>query len=223
MKKFLILLAALAAAAGFVFVACHRSNSAEPEVPSTFPSFQAEILDLDYWTAIRTPGVMGLDEAVTLVVGKSGYEDPKYYPGDVTWSVAPVGVLVFEQVTLKTSVSQDQRSATGNIVGIRSIGEGSATVIASDAEGNILTHEFVVGNGQHYRPDGQWQDNSSSSGYTNSSSCAYPTSSSYSSMYPQSSSSGGYQYSSSTYPQSSSSAYQQSSSSTYQQSSSSSY
>ena len=209
MKKIIILLAAMAVAAGLVFVACHRSDSNKPETVS-FLTFQADILDLDYWATIHTPGVMGIDEEATLVVGRSGYENPEYYPGDVIWNLAPAGVLIFVQATWKTGISEDKTTATGNIVGIRSVGEGSATVTATDSSGNIISHEFVVGNGQHYRPDAEWQD-SSSSAYPNSSSSVFPQSSS--SMFPNSSSSTYPQFSSSMYPNSSSSTYPRSSSS----------
>ena len=219
MKKIFMLLIAMAGATGLVFVACHRSDSNKSE-PVSFQSFRAEILDLDYWATIHTPGVMGVGEEATLVVGRAGYEDSKYYPGDVTWNLAPAGVLVFVSATWKTGISEDKATATGNIVGIRSISEGRATVTATDASGNILSHEFVVGNGQHYRPDGEWQD-SSSSAYPESSSSTYPKSSS--SVYPQSSSSTYPKSSSSVYPQSSSSTYPRSSSSVYQKSSSASF
>ena len=160
MKKFLIFLAAAVVLTGIIIVSCHRSN---PDGSGDFESFGASILDYDYWKPIHDPGIMGPGDVATLVVGKIGYEATEVFPGKVTWSISADGVLVFVQQISKSEVAEDGLTATGNIVEIRAIGEGTVTVLAKDAAGNVIQHEFKVAEGQHYTPDGEWKEPSYSS------------------------------------------------------------
>ena len=205
MKKLWVLLAALTVAAGLVIASCGGGSDKNDDVLVDFETFHAELLDFNLWKNINEPGVMGLYEIVPLAIGRSDYKNAKLYPGKVLWNMYPEGVVVFVE-TSKSTVSHEGTSAEGNIIGIKAIAEGTVEITALDNNGHIIEHTFLVGEGQHYSPDGQWDENidpyypsgwypnkSSSSGYDKSSSSGYNKSSSgnnkSSSSYNKSSSS----------------------------------
>lgn len=191
MKKLWVLLAALTVAAGLVIASCGGGSDKNDDVLVDFETFHAELLDFNLWKNINEPGVMGLYEIVPLAIGRSDYKNAKLYPGKVLWNMYPEGVVVFVE-TSKSTVSHEGTSAEGNIIGIKAIAEGTVEITALDNNGHIIEHTFLVGEGQHYSPDGQWDENidpyypsgwypnkSSSSGYNKSSSSNNKSSSSY--------------------------------------------
>ena len=163
MKKLLVIIAVVAVIAGISVSGCRRSGPAKSSSDS-FNTFNGGILDYDYWKSIKNPGVLGLDDAVTLAIGRGGYENPEVFGGKVTWTLSETGVLEFILAT-RSQVYNKGSKATGNIIGIKAVGSGTVTVIATDAHGNTYKHEFRVGNGQHYKPDAEWSELPSSSGY----------------------------------------------------------
>lgn len=191
MKKLWVLLAALTVAAGLVIASCGGGSDKNDDVLIDFESFHAEMLDNNLWVTINEPGVMGLNEIVPLVIGNPDYKSTKTYPGKVLWGMYPVGVVVFVE-TSKSTVSHEGTAASGSIIGIKAIAEGTVEITALDNNGHSIQHNFLVGEGQHYSPDGQWDENinpdypsgwypnkSSSSGYNKSSSSNNKSSSSY--------------------------------------------
>lgn len=163
MKKLLVIIAVVAVIAGISVSGCRRSGPAKSSSDS-FNTFNGGILDYDYWKSIKNPGVLGLDDAVTLAIGRGGYENPEVFGGKVTWTLSETGVLEFILAT-RSQVSGKGSKATGSIIGIKAVGSGTVTVIATDAHGNTYKHEFRVGKGQHYKPDAEWSELPSSSGY----------------------------------------------------------
>ena len=190
MKKLWVLLAALTVAAGLVIASCGGGSDKDDDVLIDFESFHAEMLDNNLWVTINEPGVMGLNEIVPLVIGNPDYKSTKTYPGEVLWGMYPVGVVVFVE-TSKSTVSHEGTAASGSIIGIKAIAEGTVEITALDNNGHNIRHTFLVGEGQHYSPDGQWDENINPS---------YP-----SGWYPNKSSSSGYNKSSSGNNKSSSS------------------
>ena len=183
MKKFWLFLSAAAVLAGIFVVGCNPSDDHDS---GDFKSFGASLLDYDYWKPVHDPGVMGPGDEATLVIGKIGYEATELYLGKVTWSLSTEGVLVFTAGTTGATVAEDGLTATGIVVGIKAVGAGTVTVIATDASGIQIWHEFEVGYGQHYRPDGGW-DKSSSYSEDYSSTFGEDYSSGYSDYYSSSS------------------------------------
>lgn len=180
MKKLWVLLAALTVAAGLVIASCGGGSDKNDDVLIDFESFHAEMLDNNLWVTINEPGVMGLNEIVPLVIGNPDYKSTKTYPGEVLWGMSPVGVVVFVE-TSKSTVSHEGTAASGSIIGIKAIAVGTVEITALDNNGHNIEHTFLVGEGQHYSPDGQWDENinpyypsgwypnnSSSSGYNGS-------------------------------------------------------
>ena len=163
MKKLLVIIAVVAVIAGVSVSGCRRSSPAKSSSDS-FSTFNGGILDYDYWKSIKNPGVLGLDDAVTLAIGRGGYENPEVFGGKVTWTLSETGVLEFILAT-RSQVSSKGSKAIGSIIGIKAVGSGTVTVIATDAHGNTYKHEFRVGSGQHYKPDAEWSELPSSSGY----------------------------------------------------------
>ena len=152
MKKIWMLIAAMAVLTGIIIVGCHRSDS-DNDNSETFEEFGATILDYDYCKHIHSPGVMGPGDEATLAVGNIGDESVNTFSGKISWSLSRTGVVAFVDVT-KSTVSEDGTTATGNIVGIKAIGEGDVTVFAEDGHGNSIEHSFHVEYGQHYNPEG---------------------------------------------------------------------
>ncbi|MBR6002645.1 MAG: hypothetical protein IK045_07260 [Bacteroidales bacterium] len=159
MKKIWIVIAALAVLTGIIVVGCHRSDGGSKE-SQTFEEFGATILDYDYWKNIHSPGIMGPGDEATLVVGKIGDQAGEAFSGQISWSLSRTGVVAFVDVT-KSTVSEDGTTATGNIVGIKAIGEGDVTVFAEDGHGTSIEHGFHVELGQHYTPEGELVESSS--------------------------------------------------------------
>ena len=172
MKKLLVIIAVVAVIAGISVSGCRRSGPAKSSSDS-FNTFNGGILDYDYWKSIKNPGVLGLDDAVTLAIGRGGYENPEVFGGKVTWTLSETGVLEFILAT-RSQVSGKGSKATGSIIGIKAVGSGTVTVIATDAHGNTYKHEFRVGNGQHYKPDAEWYEYSSSGHYSSAFYSEYP-------------------------------------------------
>ncbi|MBR0298392.1 MAG: hypothetical protein IJR01_05475 [Bacteroidales bacterium] len=158
MKKLWVLLAALTVAAGLVIASCGGGSDKNDDVLVDFETFHAELLDFNLWKNINEPGVMGLYEIVPLAIGRSDYKNAKLYPGKVLWGMYPEGVVVFVE-TSKSTVSHEGTSAEGNIIGIKAIAEGTVEITALDNNGHNIKHTFLVGEGQHYSPDGQWDEN----------------------------------------------------------------
>lgn len=181
MKKLWVLLAALTVAAGLVIASCGGGSDKNDDVLIDFESFHAEMLDNNLWVTINEPGVMGLNEIVPLVIGNPDYKSTKTYPGEVLWGMYPVGVVVFVE-TSKSTVSHEGTAASGSIIGIKAIAEGTVEITALDNNGHSIQHTFLVGEGQHYSPDGQWDENINpsypSGWYPNKSSSDYNESSS---------------------------------------------
>ena len=69
MKKLLVIIAVVAVIAGVSVSGCRRSSPAKSSSDS-FSTFNGGILDYDYWKSIKNPGVLGLDDAVTLAIGR---------------------------------------------------------------------------------------------------------------------------------------------------------
>ena len=176
MKKLWVLLAALTVAACLVIASCGGGSDKNDDVLVDFESFHAEMLDNNLWVTINEPGVMGLNEIVPLVIGNPDYKSTKTYPGEVLWGMYPVGVVVFVE-TSKSTVSHEGTAASGSIIGIKAIAEGTVVITALDNNGHSIQHTFLVGEGQHYSPDGQWDENINpyypSGWYPNKSSSSY--------------------------------------------------
>lgn len=188
MKRLWITLTILAVIVTGIAVAC--SNEGHPAPQVDFESFQAVLLDYDYWENVKNPTVMGIGDDVTMVVARGSYVTPEVYPGEVSWTLSSEGVIKFF-ASAKSSVSGNGTSASGSIVGIKAVGEGTVSVTIQDAFGHTIVHNFRVGAGQHYRPGGEWDDHTqsgsdyyfpgNSSGYTfpgNSSGYTFPSKSS---------------------------------------------
>ena len=92
---------------------------------------------------------MGREQEVPLVVGS--YRDYKPYTGEVTWTVEPIGVLVFVEEA-GSVILEEGNAARGSVAKIRPVATGSATVYARDAYGNLLKQAFKVVEYYDYNP-----------------------------------------------------------------------
>ena len=113
-----------------------------------FVAFGAGILDCNIWRPIYD-NQMGREQEVPLVVGS--YRDYKPYTGEVTWTVEPIGVLVFVEEA-GSVILEEGNAARGIVAKIRPVSTGSATVYARDAYGNLLQQAFEVVEYYDYNP-----------------------------------------------------------------------
>ena len=105
-------------------------------------------MDCNIWRPIYD-NQMGREQEVPLVVGS--YRDYKPYTGEVTWTVEPIGVLVFVEEA-GSVILEEGNAARGSVAKIRPVATGSATVYARDAYGNLLQQAFKVVEYYDYNP-----------------------------------------------------------------------